>query len=190
MGHDGGTFHRPNIPPVDVSVRASYIRVMIIRGERPSDLPAIRSLVTAAFQNAPHASGTEAAIVDGLREAGVLTLSLVAEADGAVVGHVAFSPVSIDAEHTGWFGLGPVAVRGDMQRRGIGKALIEAGLEHIGAMGAQGCVVLGEPAYYGRFGFESDAKLRFADVPERYFQRLAMSGQPPVGMVKYHSVFY
>lgn len=99
--------------------------------------------------------------------------------------NIAFSPVSIDGRHIGWFGLGPIAVGKDMQRRGIGKALIDAGLERTNAMGARGCVVLGAPAYYGRFGFESDASLRVPDVPIEYFQRLTFHGHSPKGVVEY-----
>lgn len=164
--------------------------VMIIRNEVPTDIEAIRSVVTSAFLSAPHANGSEAGIVDMLRANGALAISLVAEDEGEVVGHAACSPVSIDGDHAGWFGLGPVAVTRRLQRRGIGKALIEASIARLSAMGAQGCVVLGDPAYYGRFGFESDARLRFSGVPERYFQRLVLKGQAPTGPVEYHAAFY
>lgn len=186
--------HVQFIPHVDAAIddekAAYYVLGMIIRDELHSDIPIIRSVVTAAFKDAPHASGTEAAIVDRLRDGGALTLSLVAEMGDMVVGHVAFSPVLIDGKQIGWFGLGPVAVRNDMQQRGIGKSLIEAGLKRINSMGARGCVVLGEPTYYERFGFGSDANLRFVDVPAEYFQRLTIRGQPPTGNVEYHPAFY
>jgi putative acetyltransferase len=163
---------------------------MIVRAETLADLPAIRSVVTAAFQDAPHSGGNEAAIVDALRQAGALAVSLVADEGGAVVGHVAFSPVAIDGQDIGWYGLGPVAVVPGKQRRGIGEALIRAGLARIEQRGARGCVVLGDPAYYGRFGFRSDPDLRFADVPEKYFQRLVVDGEPPKGVVDYHPAFF
>ena len=163
---------------------------MIIRAETPADLPAIRSVVTAAFQDAPHSAGNEAAIVDALREAGALAVSLVAEEEGVVVGHVAFSPVTIDGRDIGWYGLGPVAVLSGKRRRGIGEALIKAGLARIEELSARGCVVLGDPAYYGRFGFRSDPDLRFADVPAKYFQRLVIDGGPPKGVVDYHRAFF
>jgi putative acetyltransferase len=170
-------------------MRTYYAWLMIIRDEVPVDIEAIRSVVTAAFDGARHASGSEAAIVDALRANGALTLSLVAVEDGAVVGHAAYSPVLIDGKDAGWFGLGPIAVMDSVQRRGIGKALIESGIRRLTTMGAHGCVVLGEPAYYGRFGFESDANLRFPGAPEQYFQRLLLNGRVPAGLVEYHSAF-
>jgi len=150
----------------------------------------MRFVIATAFEHAPHASGTEAAIVDALRASNVLTLSLVAEEHSEVVGCAAYSPVSVGGIHAGWFGLGPIAVVKRMQRRGIGRALIETGLERLRAMGAQGCVVLGEPDYYARFGFESDANLRFPGVPDQYFQRLLFRGPAPMGVVEYHAAFY
>ncbi|MGD9805925.1 MAG: GNAT family N-acetyltransferase [Hyphomicrobiaceae bacterium] len=162
---------------------------MIIRPERPADIAAIRQVIATAFQDAPYSNGKEADIVDVLRASGALTVSLVAEDTGSVVGHVAFSPVIIDAQDVGWFGLGPVAVLVKMRRRGIAEALIKRGLARIKEVGARGCVVLGEPAFYGRFGFESDPDLRFGDVPPEYFQCLTFFGDRPRGMVDYHPAF-
>jgi putative acetyltransferase len=162
---------------------------MIIRPERPTDIPVIRSLITAAFRDASHSSGKEADVVDALRIGGVLTDSLVAEVSGKIVGHIAFSPITVNSQEVGWFGLGPVAVVAEERRRGIGAALIEAGLERLKDLGARGCVVLGDPAYYRRFGFESDPELRFANVPSEYFQRLVIDGEPPRGTVNYQPAF-
>lgn len=160
-----------------------------VRTERPEDATAIGAVTTAAFAGAVHSSGTEAAIVAALRAAGALSVSLVALGNGEIVGHVAFSPVTIDGEGSGWFGLGPVSVRPDRQRAGIGRALIEEGLARLSAGGAAGCVVLGDPAYYARFGFVADPALRYADAPPAYFQRLVFSGPPPAGRVTYHVGF-
>ncbi|MGX5736460.1 GNAT family N-acetyltransferase [Bosea thiooxidans] len=166
---------------------------MPIRAEQPGDIDAIRALTTEAFATAPHRSGTEAAIVDGLRAAGALTLSLVAVAgdgtDAALLGHVAFSPVTIDGADRGWFGLGPVSVRPGRQRGGIGSALIREGLRRLRASGAGGCVLLGDPAYYGRFGFAADPALVLEGVPPEYFMRLAFGGDVPAGTVRYHAAF-
>lgn len=162
---------------------------LLIRPETPADADAIRELTTAAFLTAEHASGTEAAIVDALRAAGALTLSLVAETEGEVIGHVAFSPVSITGRAGDWFGLGPVSVRPDRQRGGVGRALIEQGLAVLKAQGADGCVVLGDPAYYRRFGFANDPALIFADIPPPYFQRIVFRGASPGGQVAYHRAF-
>ena len=85
--------------------------------------------------------------------------------------------------------MGPVAVRPDRQRSGIGQALIRAGLERLRATGAQGCVVLGDPAYYVRFGFKSDPELRYGDAPAGYFQRLIFGGERSTGEVDYHPAF-
>ena len=121
--------------------------------------------------------------------AGALTISLVAiEADN-LVGHVAFSPVVITQAIGNWYGLGPVSVRPDRRRRGVGAALIRNGLERLVALNAAGCVVLGEPGYYGRFGFESDAELYYGEAPRSYFQRLIFHGSSPKGEVTYHLGF-
>ena len=154
-----------------------------IREERPGDEDAIRALTAAAFENAPHASGTEARIVDALRRDGDLALSLVAEADGSIVGHVAFSPVRIDGQD-GAFGLGPVSVVPDHQRRGIGRALIEEGLARLTDRRALACVLIGDPGYYARFGFRAGA-LTCRDVPLAYVQGTALSGPPPRGEIAY-----
>ena len=162
---------------------------MEIRFETPSDAEAIRGVVTAAFRQAEHSSGTEAAIVDALRRAGALTVSLVVEADRELIAHVAFSPVTIDGVQSGWYGLGPVAVLPERQRRGIGQALVRAGLDLLERQGARGCVVLGDPGYYARFGFRSDPALRYGEVPPAYFQRLPFAGERPTGEVAYHPAF-
>lgn len=162
---------------------------MEIRPERAEDIDAIRTLTTAAFREMPYSSGTEAAIIDALRQAGALTLSLVAIQDGDVVGHVAFSPVTINGTASGWYGLGPVSVWPDRQGKGIGQALIRDGLDRLRSMKAQGCVVLGDPGYYGRFGFVRDPGLRYGTAPAEYFQRLAFGATIPEGEVAFHPAF-
>ncbi|WP_028031937.1 GNAT family N-acetyltransferase [Gemmobacter nectariphilus] len=161
---------------------------MDIRNERPTDGAAIRALTTAAFATAPHSSGTEAAIVDALRTGGALHLSLVADEGGAILGHVAFSPVSLTPQAQGWFGLGPISVAPGHQRSGIGSALIRQGLAALRAQGAAGCVVLGDPRYYGRFGFVVGG-LRYPGPPAAYFQALAFDGPVPDGLVSYDPAF-
>ena len=121
-----------------------------------------------------------------LRSAGALTVSLVAEQEGELFGHVAFSPVTIGQEDRGWFGLGPVAVQPGHQNRGIGSKLIEAGLAQLRSSGASGCVVLGEPEYYARFGFRADPRLTFPGPPPEYFQALRWSDHSAQGEVAYH----
>ncbi|WP_246347475.1 GNAT family N-acetyltransferase [Brevundimonas basaltis] len=162
---------------------------MIVRPEKPEDIPSIRTLTDAAFVGVEHSSRTEAAIVDALRAADALTLSLVAELQGSIIGHVGFSPVLIDGRDIGWSGLGPVSVSPGLQRGGVGSALIKQGLDKLARRGAQGCVVLGDPDYYGRFGFSSDHALRYGDVPAGYFQSLLLAGELAAGEVTYHAAF-
>lgn len=157
--------------------------------EKSADEELIRAVTTAAFLEAEHSDGNEASIVDELRDTDALTISLVAADGGNIVGHVAFSPVLIDGFHDGWFGLGPVSVIPNCQRKGIGTALIEAGLADLRRQGSRGCVVLGDPAYYRRFGFAVDPALYLAGVPPEYFQSLSFDGQPRSGRVAYHPAF-
>lgn len=162
---------------------------MQIRQERPEDAKTIHALTDAAFKGMPFSDGTEARVIDGLRAAGALTLSLVAVQDGAIVGHVAFSPVTINGAAGDWCGLGPVSVWPDRQRSGIGQALIREGLRRLRSMGAGGCVLLGAPAYYARFGFENDPGLRHAGAPAWAFQCLTLIGPRPIGEVSFHPAF-
>ncbi|MBS7697138.1 MULTISPECIES: N-acetyltransferase [unclassified Chelatococcus] len=162
---------------------------MNIRRERGGDQRTIHALVEEAFRSAPHSSGTEALIIDALREAGALTLSLVAEAEGVVCGHIAFSPVMVAGAEVGWHGLGPLAVLPRQQRQGIGSQLVMEGLAALRAAGSHGCVVLGDPLYYGRFGFRACAELSLPGVPAAYFQALPFSALVPRGAVNYHAAF-
>ncbi|WP_159712349.1 GNAT family N-acetyltransferase [Geminicoccus flavidas] len=161
-----------------------------IRREQAGDEAAIAALVTAAFAAAPHRSGTEAAIVAGLRRSGRLALSLVATAGPELVGHVAFSPVTISDGSAGWFGLGPLAVAPSWQRQGIGRTLVEAGLEQLRAREAAGCVVLGDPAYYHRFDFAADPALVLPDLPAEYFQVLRLASDGAAGTVQFDPAFF
>lgn len=162
---------------------------IVIRHETASDAAAIRAVTEAAFRNAPHASGTEPFLVEALRRAGALTLSLVAEADDAVIGHVALSPVSISDGTPGWFGLGPISVAPAWQRRGVGSLLVREALRLLRERGAAGFVLVGDPAYYGRFGFRAEPGLVLPDVPPEYFQALAFRSSLPRGTVAFHEAF-
>lgn len=162
---------------------------MQIRQERPRDAATIRALTDAAFKGMPFSDQTEARVIDALRAAGALTLSLVATQGGEIIGHVAFSPVRINGEAGDWYGLGPVSVRPDHQRTGIGQALIREGLQRLVSTGAGGCVLLGDPAYYRRFGFENDPELRYVGAPPEAFQRLSLNGSRPSGEVSFHPGF-
>ncbi|RXZ64448.1 GNAT family N-acetyltransferase [Pelagerythrobacter rhizovicinus] len=160
-----------------------------IRPERAGDERAIHEVVHAAFDGHPHSDGSEPAIVDRLRADGDLAISLVAEDGGEIVGHAAFSPVTISDGSEGWFGLGPVAVAPQRQREGIGAALVEQGLALLCERDAAGCVVLGDPAYYGRFGFTHDPALTYPGPPPEYFQRLVIDASSASGVVTYAHAF-
>jgi putative acetyltransferase len=161
-----------------------------IRREMAGDEKAIEAVTTAAFREAPHTSHTEQFIVAALRAAGALCVSLVAEAEGNVIGHVAVSPVTISDGTLGWFGLGPISVLPAWQRQGIGSALMRAAIKGLRERGAAGCVVLGDPAYYGRFGFKTEPGLVLPSVPAGYFMALAFIGPiRPSGEVEYHAAF-
>lgn len=161
----------------------------VIRPETAADAAAIATLTRAAFASHPFSQQTEAAIIAALRVDAALTVSLVAECGGQVVGHIAFSPVQVSDGTGGWFGLGPMAVAPPWQRQGIGSALLRRGLEALRARGARGCVVLGEPGFYGRFGFAPQPGLTLAGVPPEYFLALAFDGGVPQGGVAYHPAF-
>lgn len=160
-----------------------------IRAEVPADASAIHNLTIAAFKNAQHTDHTEQFIVRALRAADALSLSLVAVIDDEIVGHVAVSEVSVSDGATGWFGLGPLSVLPEFQDRGIGSRLMDEALAELEERGAAGCVLLGDPAYYSRFGFKPEADLVLQGVPPEYFQALAFSQYLPQGTVTYHSAF-
>jgi putative acetyltransferase len=160
-----------------------------IRAETSGDAQVIEAVTTSAFLNALHTGHTEQHIVAALRRAGMLSVSLVAEDDGSVLGHVAISPVSISDGAVGWFGMGPVSVLPQHQRRGIGSQLVREALRLLRSRSASGCVVLGEPQYYRRFGFQTDPDLVLPGVPPHYFQALSFDSSKPRGTVTYHEAF-
>lgn len=160
-----------------------------IRPERRGDAPAIFALTEAAFRDMPFSDGDEQHLVDRLRADGDLTLSLVAEDAERIVGHIGFSPVTISDGSVGWFGLGPVSVWPDLQRQGIGGALVRRGIADIRELGGRGIVLLGSPDYYARFGFEHDPDLQYPGPPAEYFQRLVLEGAAPTGIVSYARAF-
>jgi putative acetyltransferase len=161
-----------------------------LRRERPGDFDALDDLIGRAFAGHPQSDGSESRIVRELRAAGALTLSLVAIDDSrAVVGHVAFSPIVLSDATSAWYGLAPVSVEPARQRGGIGSALVREGLARLRALGAAGCVVLGDPAYYGRFGFALRSELVYPHGPADHFQALAFAGPFPRAEVTYHAAF-
>jgi predicted N-acetyltransferase YhbS len=162
---------------------------MKVRLEQATDAGSIRAVVLEAFAQATHSSGTEHLIVDQLREKGALTLSLVAVESARIIGHVAVSPVIASEAPGTWFGLGPVSVQPSCQGRGVGSALIDEALDHLRHSGASGCVVLGDPDYYGRFGFQHDPRVSYRDAPPPYFQVLSFGTDQAAGPVEYDAAF-
>lgn len=162
--------------------------MVTVRAERLEDVEAIHALHAASFP-----TDGEAKLVRLLRKAGRLTLSLVAEVDGKIVGHVAFSPVRTADGRTG-AGLAPVAVAGSHRRQGIAARLIAAGLDDCRAAGVGWAVVLGEPGYYSRFGFRPAPASGLSDEygGGEAFQVIELSaGELPVGagLVRYAPEF-
>ena len=160
-----------------------------IRLEQSTDIMAITHVTELAFRSVSHSDHTEQFIVLALRRAEVLSVSLVAEHATQVVGHIAFSPVQFSDGSLHWHGLCPVSVLPEFQRRGIGKALISSGLARLRLLGAAGCVVLGEPSYYGRFGFKNRRGCVLEGVPQEYFLSLAFGQHSTAGKVTYHEAF-
>lgn len=162
---------------------------ILIRKESPTDVAAIEAVTVAAFLSATHASHTEQFIINALRQSGQLSISLVADESGAVIGHVAVSPVAVSDGAAGWYGLGPVSVAPERQGQGVGGQLVEQALGELRRLGAAGCVVLGDPNYYSRFGFTAEPSLVLPGVPPEYFQAIAFAGSLPAGEVSYHESF-
>jgi len=160
-----------------------------VRRERSSDTHAIGELIRSAFLGKPYAEGDEAELVEALRAQAALSVSLVAERDGMVVGQVAFSPARASDGTAGWYALGPLAVLPAHQRGGIGSALVRAGLDGIAELGAGGCILVGDPSYYARFGFELSPENTPPGQPSEFFMVKLLRGQLPVGPILFHAAF-
>ena len=160
-----------------------------IRDEAPADTAAIARVTVAAFRTLEISQYTEQFIIEALRAADALTVSLVAEAAGRVIGHVAFSPIAISDGTADWVGLGPLSVLPARQRKGIGTALVHEGLARLKGRDARGCCVVGHPEYYRRFGFENPLGLVLEGVPPEVFLALPFGGPTPQGTVSFHAAF-
>lgn len=174
-----------------MEILKAYDPLITIRPERSGDIEAIRLVNRQAFE-----TSAEAALVDKLRAKRILIVSLVACDGGEVVGHIAFSPVSlVSAPNLCGAGLGPMAVLPEKQKSGIGSALVQAGLDKCRELGCDYAVVVGHTEYYPRFGFlpASQFGLRTKwDLPEGVF--MAMEFKPGTlggvsGLVEYQSEF-
>ena len=162
---------------------------VLIRDEKDTDYRVISDVTRSAFETMGISDHTEQFIIEALRSAEALTVSLVAEVDGLVVGHIAFSPVTFTDSTKGWYGLGPVSVHPDFQRKGIGKALIQEGLSRLKNLKAKGCCLVGHPKYYRQFGFENVEGLVYEGVPKEVFFALSFEGNIPQGKVMFHQAF-
>jgi putative acetyltransferase len=161
-----------------------------VRPETPHDHQVIYGITQRAFASMPFASGDEQILINNLRDAGALSISLVAEVNAHVRGHVAFSPArAADGTHP-WYALGPIAVEPTFQRRGIGTALINAGIRLLQERNAQGCTLVGDTNYYPRFGFQSFPAICPPTEPPEYFMILPMRTKTPTAVITFHPLFY
>lgn len=163
--------------------------IIIIRKETKLDVGAICDITKLAFENHPYSHNTEQFIINALRAANALTISLVAEIDGKIVGHIAFSPVTFSDGSKNWYGLGPISVVPDYQKQGIGKSLVNEGIGLLKDLGAEGCVLVGDPKYYERFGFRSPDGLKHEGVPQENVLALPFCNRTPTGTVHFHIAF-
>ncbi len=162
---------------------------IVIRSETKEDIAAITEVTIAAFRTLEISSHTEQFIIEALRAGKALSVSLVAEMAGRVIGHIAFSPVAISNGARDWYGLGPVSVLPEYQRRGIGRALIREGLTRLMGMHARGCCLVGHPEYYKKLGFDNVPQLILEGVPPEVFLALSFDGSVPQGTVAFHEGF-
>jgi putative acetyltransferase len=162
---------------------------IMIRNETSKDINVITEVTVAAFKTLEISNQTEHFIIEALRKAGALSLSLVAEVEGRVVGHIAFSPIVLYDGTPDWYGLGPVSVLPEVQQQGIGKALIREGLSRLKEMNARGCCLVGHPGYYTKFGFVNTPDLMLEGVPPEAFFALSFDGKMPQGTVIFHEGF-
>ena len=162
---------------------------IIIRNEIDADVDAKTEVTVAAFKTLEISNHTEQFIIEALRADSALTVSLIAEVDGHVVGHVAFSPVTISDGTQNWYGLGPVSVLPEHQRKGLGKSLILEGISRLKGLNAKGCCLVGHPDYYRKLGFKNVSGLVHEGVPQQVFLAMSFDGQIPQGTVNFHDGF-
>ncbi|MBQ2262740.1 MAG: N-acetyltransferase [Loktanella sp.] len=160
---------------------------MLIRNETVDDIPEIRAVVTEAMTMLAQSTGTEAQIIDRLREDKALALSLVAEDDGKVVGYLAVSQALVGAQDS-WGLIGPLAVLPSRHGQGIGSTLIAETIRRL-RMTFQGAVLVGDPRYYGRFGFRAYPELGVGAIPPEFVQALTFGVAEPRGEVIHHPAF-
>jgi putative acetyltransferase len=162
----------------------------IIRLEKADDIDAIYSLTKRAFVEMWYSGGNEQTIIDELRRSGALSISLVAEHAGNIVGHIAFSPVRAEDQSKGWYTLGSISVEPEFQRKGIGRQLIEDGTRRLQSLHAAGCILIGDPSFYSRFGFVRHPELCPLNEPAEFFMILSLDGKMPKGVMAFDDAFH
>lgn len=162
---------------------------ILIRPERADDHVAIHDVTQHAFAPMPYADGDEQLLIGKLRDAGALALSLVAEHDGVVVGQITLSLAFAADGSPGWYALGPVSVEPALKHQGIGGQLIRAGIAWLRDQDAAGCILIGNPVYYSRFGFRVFSELASAGMPAQYYQILPLRVAEPDMAVRFHPLF-
>jgi predicted N-acetyltransferase YhbS len=161
----------------------------LIRPETAADIDAIRAINVAAFTGHPRSRQTEHLIVDALRDDGALSVSLVAVREDQCVGHIAFSEAAVGGMASGWYLAGPVGVLPEFQHQGIGSMLVLSGLGELRARQAAGCVLVGDPGFYQRFGFDVHPGLVHQGVPNEFVLALSLGDKAPTGEIKAHRAF-
>ncbi len=162
----------------------------IIRPETRSDYAAIHDITKRAFATMPFSDGDEPDLIDRLRDAGALAISLVAEQDKKLVGQLTFSEAFAADRSAGWYALGPVAVEPELQHKHIGSQLINEGISMLRDRGAAGCVLVGDPVYYSRFGFKIFSHLCPEGEPAEYYQILPLRVSAPNTIISFHPLFH
>jgi len=160
-----------------------------VRTESKNDYTAISEVIDKAFLGMPYADGDESELVAQLRNECALVVSLVAELQESIVGHIAFSPARANDGSHAWFALGPVAVLPQYQSQGIGSDLVRAGINRVEKMGAIGCILTGNPGYYTRFGFKLSPLNTPPNEPEEFFMVKLLGNHEPIGPVYFHEAF-
>lgn len=163
---------------------------VLIRPETAADTGAIYDLTKRAFLGKRYSDGTEPDLIDALRAAGALPVSLVAEQDGVIIGHVAYSPAIAEDGSAGWYALGPISVEPKRQRQGIGRDLIREGMDRLLAMNAAGCVLIGDTNYYPQHGFVPRPDLAPAGEPAEHYMVRPLTPGAPETRVSFHPVFH
>jgi predicted N-acetyltransferase YhbS len=161
-----------------------------VRNERPGDVEIIRHLTELAFRGRPYSCKREHLLIDDLRAANALTVSLVASADLTIIGHVALSPVSLSGASGPWFGLGPISVLPEWQGKGIGSALMKEALARLTQHQAAGCILVGNPRFYKRFGFVHDPSIVAEGEPPEYTMIFRLSENSDHGIARFHDAFH